>query len=158
MYVYIPYDSTSLQCNTQFSAQLIAAQLIIRRTDFPTGCGICLHTLNLHSFPTSPKLYIGSLLHALHHLCVTYADPLVFHGKTRARNASEYLRVTEWIVANMSRFSFPVISFCSENDTMCDPDGSKMLIDRNKASSSLAIPDMQIRASLCRLVCVHVAL
>ena len=101
---------------------------------------------------------IGTVLSALHHLCVTYADPLVFHGKTRARNASEYLRVTEWIVANMSRFSFPVISFCSENDTMCDPDGSKMLIDRNKASSSLAIPDMQTRASLCRLACVHIAL
>ena len=62
------------------------------------------------------------------------ADPLVFHGKTRARNAAEYLRVTEWIVANMSHFSFPAITYCSENDTMCDPDGSRMLIDRNKAS------------------------
>ena len=62
------------------------------------------------------------------------ADPLVFHGKTRARNASEYMKVTEWIVANMSKFNFPVISFCSEKDTMCDPDGSRMLIDRSQVS------------------------
>ncbi len=63
------------------------------------------------------------------------ADPLVFHGKTRARNASEYMKVTEWIVANMSKFKFPVISFCSEKDTMCDPDGSRMLIDRSQVSA-----------------------
>ena len=62
------------------------------------------------------------------------ADPLVHHGNTRARNASEYIRVTEWVVANMGKMNFPVISFCSENDTMCDPDGSKMLIDRSKVS------------------------
>ncbi|DBA67640.1 hypothetical protein WJX79_003355 [Trebouxia sp. C0005] len=63
-------------------------------------------------------------------------DPLVFHGKTRARNASEYMKVTEWIVANMSKFNFPVISFCSENDTMCDPDGSRMLIDRSQSKDA----------------------
>ena len=62
------------------------------------------------------------------------ADPLVHHGNTRARNASEYIRVTEQVVANMGKMTFPVISFCSENDTMCDPDGSKMLIDRSKVS------------------------
>ncbi len=70
--------------------------------------------------------------------CADYdfaADPLVFHGKTRARNASEYMKVTEWIVANMSKFNFPVISFCSENDTMCDPDGSRMLIDQSQVSA-----------------------
>ena len=68
--------------------------------------------------------------------CDFAADPLVFHGKTRARNASEYMKVTEWIVANMSKFNFPVISFCSEKDTMCDPDGSRMLIDRSQVSTS----------------------
>lgn len=62
------------------------------------------------------------------------ADPLVHHGNTRARNASEYIKVTEWVVANMGKMRFPVISFCSENDTMCDPDGSRMLIDRSKVS------------------------
>lgn len=62
------------------------------------------------------------------------ADPLVHHGNTRARNASEYIKVTEWVVANMGKMKFPVISFCSEKDTMCDPDGSKMLIDRSKVS------------------------
>lgn len=62
------------------------------------------------------------------------ADPLVHHGNTRARNASEYIKVTEWVVANMGKMNFPVITFCSENDTMCDPDGSRMLIDRSKVS------------------------
>ena len=65
------------------------------------------------------------------------ADPLVHHGKTRARNASEYMKVTSWIVANMSKLNFPVISFCSENDTMCDPDGSKMLIDKSQVNNSV---------------------
>lgn len=60
-------------------------------------------------------------------------DPLVHHGNTRARNASEYIKVTEWVVANMGKMNFPVITFCSENDTMCDPDGSRMLIDRSKS-------------------------
>jgi len=45
------------------------------------------------------------------------------------------MKVTEWIVANMSTFNFPVISFCSEKDTMCDPDGSRMLIDRSQLSA-----------------------
>lgn len=65
---------------------------------------------------------------------VDAADPLVHHGNTRARNASEYIKVTEWVVANMGKMNFPVITFCSENDTMCDPDGSRMLIDRSKVS------------------------
>ena len=60
------------------------------------------------------------------------ADPLVHHGNTRARNASEYIKVTEWVVSNMSRMNFPVITFCSQRDTMCDPDGSEMLIKRSK--------------------------
>lgn len=69
-----------------------------------------------------------------HDITAGAADPLVHHGNTRARNASEYIKVTEWVVANMSKMKFPVISFCSEKDTMCDPDGSKMLIDRSKVS------------------------
>lgn len=68
------------------------------------------------------------------------------HGNTRARNASEYIKVTEWLVADMGRMNFPVITFCSENDTMCDPDGSRMLIDRSKVSG--------VQRCLCSLIAV----
>ena len=87
--------------------------------------------MQVHSIVQSP---LAIVLPAGYAEVVLTADPLVFHGKTRARNASEYMKVTEWIVANMSSFNFPVISFCSENDTMCDPDGSRMLIDRSQVS------------------------
>lgn len=59
-------------------------------------------------------------------------DPLCWHGKTRARNAAEYLRATERCVAEMDTFTFPYLNFHSENDTLCDPDGSKLLYARSK--------------------------
>ena len=53
----------------------------------------------------------------------------------------------------MGKMTFPVISFCSENDTMCDPDGSKMLIDRSKVSHlTLALVTSAV------LVCVDIAM
>ena len=39
------------------------------------------------------------------------ADPLCWHGKTRARNAAEYLRATERCVAEMDTFKFPYLNF-----------------------------------------------
>ena len=39
------------------------------------------------------------------------ADPLCWHGKTRARNAAEYLRATERCVAEMDTFTFPYLNF-----------------------------------------------
>ena len=41
----------------------------------------------------------------------TAADPLCWHGKTRARNAAEYLRATERCVAEMDTFTFPYLNF-----------------------------------------------
>lgn len=58
------------------------------------------------------------------------ADPLVYHGKTRVRNANEYLRITEQVMSTLENVSFPFIVFHSENDTMCDCDGSKELFKR----------------------------
>ncbi|KAK9820098.1 hypothetical protein WJX72_006113 [[Myrmecia] bisecta] len=60
-------------------------------------------------------------------------DPLCWHGKTRARVAAEYLRITEDVCANMKSFTFPYLAFHSENDTMCDCDGSKKLYAESQA-------------------------
>eukprot|EP00955_Chlamydomonas_euryale_P111652 366082-Chlamydomonas_euryale.AAC.20 len=50
-----------------------------------------------------------------------------YHGGTRVRNATEYLRVTGWLMRNMHLVNFPFIVFHSENDTMVDCDGSRAL-------------------------------
>ncbi len=69
------------------------------------------------------------------------ADPLTMSGKTRVRNANEYLRVTEGIMrSGLDAAHFPFLAFHSENDTMCDCDGSKQLFLRAKASPSNAFP------------------
>ena len=52
--------------------------------------------------------------------------------KTRVRNATEYLRATREVMGGLERTTFPFIVFHSENDTMCDCDGSKALFDRAK--------------------------
>jgi acylglycerol lipase len=55
------------------------------------------------------------------------ADPLVCHMNTRVRNANEYLRSTELLKKKLHTMTAPFIVFHSENDTMCDCDGSKDL-------------------------------
>lgn len=62
------------------------------------------------------------------------ADPLTSSGKTRVRNANEYLRATEEAMATLDSVDFPFLVFHSENDTMCDPDGSKQLYLRAKSA------------------------
>lgn len=57
-------------------------------------------------------------------------DPLTSHTNTRVRNAHEYMRITESTMKMLEEVTFPFIVFHSENDTMCDPDGSKQLYTR----------------------------
>lgn len=57
------------------------------------------------------------------------ADPLTSHMNTRVRNANEYLYATERLTSNLSKIEIPFIVFHSENDTMCDADGSKQLYE-----------------------------
>lgn len=59
------------------------------------------------------------------------ADPLTYHGNTRARNASEFLRVTEDLVASMPAMDFPFVVFHGERDTLCDLDGSRQLFEKS---------------------------
>lgn len=66
------------------------------------------------------------------------ADPLVIHGNTRVRNANEYLRVTEAAMTKLEEVKFPFLVFHSENDTMCDCDGSKQLYLRAKVRGGQA--------------------
>ncbi|GAB4822633.1 hypothetical protein N2152v2_009679 [Parachlorella kessleri] len=62
-------------------------------------------------------------------------DPLTMKGKTRVRNANEYLRITQEVMkTGLDRAAFPFLVFHSENDTMCDCDGSKQLYQRAKSA------------------------
>jgi acylglycerol lipase len=61
------------------------------------------------------------------------ADPLSMHCKTRVRNANEYLRATETAMSSLESVEFPFLVFHSENDTMCDCDGSKSLYLKAKS-------------------------
>lgn len=72
------------------------------------------------------------------------ADPLTYHGNTRARNAVEFLRVTEEVVASMPTMDFPFIVFHGELDTLCDPDGSRQLFEKSAAEDKelVLLPDM----------------
>ena len=58
-------------------------------------------------------------------------------GQTRVRLASEYLKVTEYIMANLKRITLPVATFHSEGDTMVDPEGSRRLVA--EASSEIKV-------------------
>lgn len=65
------------------------------------------------------------------------ADPLCWHGATRARSAHEYLRITRDLQADgrarLRAFDKPFIVFHGEDDTLTDPKGSR---DLHEASSS----------------------
>ena len=60
------------------------------------------------------------------------ADPLCWHGATRARVANEYLLATERCLKSMPRYHFPFIVFHGADDTLTDPDGSRALYERSQ--------------------------
>lgn len=70
------------------------------------------------------------------HVCVLsgdlVADPLCWHGATRARVAQEYLLATEAGLKAMYKYTFPFIVFHGGDDTLTDPDGSQQLFERSK--------------------------
>lgn len=53
------------------------------------------------------------------------------------RNAAEYLRATEHVMAHLHHLQLPLLSFHSENDTMTDPDGSRALIERTSSTDKM---------------------
>ena len=61
-------------------------------------------------------------------------DPLVFHGKTPARLASELLSAMMRITAEAGKINLPIIIVQGEKDVLVDPAGAQMLYD--KASST----------------------
>ncbi|EIE25551.1 alpha/beta-hydrolase [Coccomyxa subellipsoidea C-169] len=60
------------------------------------------------------------------------ADPLCWHGATRARVANEYLLATEAGLKEMPSYTFPFIVFHGADDTLTDPDGSRTLYERSQ--------------------------
>eukprot|EP00884_Botryococcus_braunii_P002740 jgi/Botrbrau1/12467/Bobra.0169s0014.1 len=59
------------------------------------------------------------------------ADPLAWHGPTRARNATEYLQACKVVCAEMSSYTFPFICFHGDLDTLTDPAGSQKLFQES---------------------------
>ena len=60
------------------------------------------------------------------------ADPLCWHGATRARVAYEYLLATERVTRDMPTFTFPFIVFHGAADDLTDPDGSRALYEKSQ--------------------------
>jgi acylglycerol lipase len=57
-------------------------------------------------------------------------DPLVFHGKTPARLASEMLKAMQRVTAEVEKITLPFITIQGGADKLVDPGGAQMLYDR----------------------------
>jgi acylglycerol lipase len=57
------------------------------------------------------------------------SDPLVFHGKTPARLASEMLKSMLRVKAEVSKISLPFITVQGSQDKLVDPGGAQMLYE-----------------------------
>ena len=68
------------------------------------------------------------------------ADPLTYHGNTRARNAAEFLRVTEDITSSMGSMDFSFVVFHGDLDTLCDPAGSRQLFEKSAVRALAELP------------------
>ncbi len=60
-------------------------------------------------------------------------DPLVFHGKTPARQASELLKAMLHISAEAGRINLPFIVLQGSEDKLVDPGGAQMLYDKSSS-------------------------
>jgi alpha-beta hydrolase superfamily lysophospholipase len=69
-------------------------------------------------------------------------DPLVFHGKTPARLASEMLTAMQRVNAEADKIRLPMILVHGSEDILADPAGSQMLYDEtNSKDKTLKIYD-----------------
>lgn len=57
-------------------------------------------------------------------------DPLVFHGKTPARLAAEFVKTMQHITAEVDKITLPFIVIQSGQDKIVDPAGAQMLYDK----------------------------
>jgi acylglycerol lipase len=57
-------------------------------------------------------------------------DPLVFHGKTPARLASEMLKAMQRVTAEVDKITLPFITIQGGADKLVDPGGAQMLYDQ----------------------------
>ncbi|XP_046570972.1 monoglyceride lipase-like isoform X1 [Haliotis rubra] len=57
-------------------------------------------------------------------------DPLVYHGKLKARWGSEMLATLQDITSNLGSVEWPFIVLHGTEDKMCDPAGSKLLHEK----------------------------
>jgi alpha-beta hydrolase superfamily lysophospholipase len=57
-------------------------------------------------------------------------DPLVFHGKTPARQAAEMLKAMQRVTAQAEKITLPFITFQGSADRLVDPGGAQLLYDK----------------------------
>ncbi|KAF5838790.1 hypothetical protein DUNSADRAFT_2253 [Dunaliella salina] len=110
---------------------LLAAMLSLEKVSRQGLNPYLLHFGNLLSYflPTLPCAN-ASKNNAFPDLQVAYdADPNCWQGMTRARNAMEYVRWTNKLMApgGMEQVISPLLIFHGLNDDLCDSDGSKAL-------------------------------
>ncbi len=58
------------------------------------------------------------------------ADPLVFHGKTTARLASEMLRALNRVSSETNKITLPFLAMQGGADHLVDPDGAQILYEK----------------------------
>ena len=78
--------------------------------------------------------------------CHPSADPLCWHGATRARVANEYLLATERGLKEMSDYTFPFTVFHGADDTLTDPDGSRALYERSQVGALHVLARCSVKA------------
>lgn len=85
----------------------------------------------------APKLEVGSSS-SVRHVPWIYdawdADPYVYDGGMRARNAEEFFKATEVLGGVMHRVALPLLLFQSERDTHVEPQGAVELYHRAAVS------------------------
>lgn len=57
-------------------------------------------------------------------------NPLMVHGKVRARTAAEMLTTADQVQAHLGRIRLPLLVMTGTADTLADPAGSQLIIDR----------------------------
>lgn len=60
-------------------------------------------------------------------------DPLNFQGYARARTATEYMRATTELLPMLSETNFSWLCFHGDSDTLCDIEGSQLLLKQSKS-------------------------
>ena len=139
---------------------LISAVYLLDHQAELTGAVLSGVAVKVPSNITSVILYVGKVLSALvpkfgllgldaAGVCrdpavvqAYVSDPLVYTGKTTARLAAEMLKAMQYVSAEASRITLPIMMVQGSADRLVDPAGSKMLYEAvSSADKAIRIYD-----------------